>query len=395
MPNSLKEIVLKKGKDAPVRRFHQWIFSGAIHYLPTGLVNGDLVRVLAANKDFLGIGHYQDGSIAIRIITFVDEPINDHFWHQKLLKAYQLRAALGLTGNQQTNTYRLIHAESDGLPGLIIDMYNGSAVIQAHSTGMHSVTKTLTSVLEKIYGDNLKAVFDKSAETLHQTSSDSTNGYLYQRDLSNEVLEYGHKFRIDWETGQKTGFFIDQRENRQLLASYSKGKKVLNTFCYSGGFSVYALQAGASFVHSVDISDKAIDLTLKNVALNGFDDTTHSAIAADVMKYIKDVGNDYDVIVLDPPAFAKHLNARHNAVQAYKRLNSLAISKIKTGGIIFTFSCSQVVDKVLFNNTIAAAAIEAGRNVKILHYLHQPADHPVNIFHPETEYLKGLVLYVE
>jgi len=395
MSSSLKEIILKKGKDAPVRRFHQWIFSGAIHALPKGLVNGELVRVFDSNKDFLGIGHYQDGSIAVRIISFQDQEINSDFWFQKLLVAFKLRQALGLTDNSQTNTYRLIHAESDGLPGLIIDIYNGTAVIQAHSTGMHNVVKLLAEALQKLYGDKLKAVYDKSAETLHQTEGMSSNGYIIQKGQSNEVLEYGNKFSIDWETGQKTGFFIDQRENRQLLASYSKGKKVLNTFCYSGGFSVFALNAGATFVHSVDISEKAIQLTNKNVALNGFDETQHNAIAADVMKYIKDVGDDYDVIVLDPPAFAKHLNARHNAVQAYKRLNGLAISKIKPGGIIFTFSCSQVVDKTLFNNTIAAAAIEAGRNVKILHYLHQPQDHPVNIFHPETEYLKGLVLYVE
>ncbi|MDN4163982.1 class I SAM-dependent rRNA methyltransferase [Cytophagales bacterium LB-30] len=391
----LPTVYLKKGKDAALKRFHHWVFSGAIQSDVTGLANGALVRVLNSAKEFLGIGHYQNGSIAIRIISFQEVAIDQVFWNGKIQKAYSLRQRLGLSESAETTTYRLVHAEGDELPGLIIDIYGQAAVIQAHSQGMHEAIPFISQALQNVLGAQLHTIYDKSAEALFSKEDKSQNTYLIQQENHQVVKEHGNAFYIDWEEGQKTGFFIDQRENRHLLGTYSQGKKVLNTFCYSGGFSVYALQAGASHVHSVDISEKAIALTNRNVQLNGFSEEQHSAIAADVMKYIKEVGNDYDVIVLDPPAFAKHLNARHNAVQAYKRLNSLALSRIKPGGILFTFSCSQVVDKTLFNHTIASAAMEAGRSIKILHHLHQPADHPVNIFHPETEYLKGLVLYVE
>jgi 23S rRNA (cytosine1962-C5)-methyltransferase len=328
------------------------------------------------------------------MVTFAEEVIDLDFWKKRIAQSYQLREAIGLTDNPETNVYRLVHGESDGLPGLIIDFYNGTAVIQTHHIGMYRHVKEISQALQFVMGPKLQCVYDKSAETLPRDLG-VENRVVFGQPDTNMVVEYGCQYEIDWEKGQKTGFFVDQRENRFLLGKYSKGKKVLNTFCYSGGFSVSALKAGASEVHSVDISAKAIELTDRNVALNAGFAGKHQSIVADVVKYIREIETDYDIIVLDPPAFAKNLKAKHNAVQAYKRLNLEALKHIKKGGILFTFSCSQVVDKQLFANTITAAAMEAGRDVKILHYLSQPADHPINIFHMETEYLKGLVVYVD
>ncbi len=388
-------IRLQKGKEISLYRRHHWVFSGAIAQADPGLENGDLVSVFSSKNEFLGIGHFAQGSIMVRIISFEERAIDQNFWNDKINSAYQLRKNLGLTDSEQTNVYRLIHGEGDQLPGLVIDFYNGTAVIQAHQIGMHRHVQEITEALKKVYGPVLKGVYDKSAETLPKNLNIQTNEWIWGKAETDLVKEYGATYRIDWEKGQKTGFFVDQRENRKLVSAYSKGKKVLNTFCYSGGFSVLALQEGAQEVHSVDISAKAIELTEENVLLNSGFIGKHQSITADVVKYIREIGDDFDLIILDPPAFAKNIKARHNAVQAYKRLNAEALRKIKPGGILFTFSCSQVVDKQLFANTITAAAMESKRSVRVLHQLSQPADHPINIFHPETEYLKGLVLYVE
>ncbi len=389
------KLFLQKGKEVSLLRKHHWVFSGALAKKEEGIQNGDLVAVYSSKNDFLGIGHYAMGSIMVRIISFEEQAIDAAFWTAKIRAAHAVREALNLTEQKETTVYRLVHGEGDGLPGLIIDYYNGTAVIQAHHIGMHQHLKDITEGLRAVYGKQLKGVYDKSSETLPKAEVVPSNEWVWGKSETDLVKEYGASYKIDWEKGQKTGFFIDQRENRKLVASYSKGKKVLNTFCYSGGFSVLALQEGASEVHSVDISQKAIDLTEENVALNAGFKGKHQSIVADVVKYIREIGDDFDLIILDPPAFAKSLKARHNAVQAYKRLNAEALRKIKPGGILFTFSCSQVVDKRLFANTITAAALESKRNVRILHQLSQPADHPINCFHPETEYLKGLVLYVE
>jgi 23S rRNA (cytosine1962-C5)-methyltransferase len=387
-------IILQKGKEVSLLRKHHWVFSGAIAKTDAGIETGSLVSVYSSKNEFLGIGHFAQGSIMVRIISFEERPIDAAFWVEKLTAAHAVRASLQLT-NQNTSVYRLVHGEGDGLPGLIIDFYHGTAVIQAHNLGMHQHLAEIGEGLKAVYGAELKGVYDKSAETLPKTDSSLGNEWVWGKAETDLVKEYGATYKIDWEKGQKTGFFIDQRENRKLVASYAKGKKVLNTFCYSGGFSVLALQEGASEVHSVDISQKAIDLTEENLALNAGFSGKHESIVADVVKYIREIGDDFDIIILDPPAFAKSLKARHNAVQAYKRLNAEALRKIKPGGILFTFSCSQVVDKRLFTNTVTAAALESKRNVRILHQLSQPADHPINCFHPETEYLKGLVLYVD
>ncbi|WP_194975293.1 class I SAM-dependent rRNA methyltransferase [Aquiflexum lacus] len=388
------KIKLLKNKEISLYRKHHWIFSGAIDTKSDELKNGDLVQVFSAKDKFLGVGHFQYGSIMVRVASFEEELIGSDFWVKKLSAAYHMRDSIGLVKNPETNVYRLIHGEGDGLPGLIIDFYNGTAVIQTHHVGMYKHVKDISLALQKIYGNALQAVYEKSAETLPRDIG-VENRMLFGTPQTNMVLEYGCQYEIDWEKGQKTGFFVDQRENRKLFGQYSKGKKVLNTFCYSGGFSVAALKEGASEVHSVDISAKAIELTDKNVTINSGFQGIHQSIVADVVKYIKEIETDYDIIVLDPPAFAKNIKSKHNAVQAYKRLNAEALKRIKSGGILFTFSCSQVVDKQLFANTVTSAAMEAGRNVRILHYLSQPADHPVNIFHTESEYLKGLVLYVD
>lgn len=389
------KIILKYGKEISLKRKHHWVFSGAIFQKDPNLENGQLVAVFSSKDEFLGIGYFTEGSIMVRIISFEERDIDQGFWNDKISSALTLRKSLGLTDSEHTNVYRLVHGEGDLLPGLIVDFYKGTAVIQAHQIGIHAHLKEIAQAIKNAYGDQLSGVYDKSAETLPKNLGITSNEWVLGQPKTDLVQEYGATYKIDWEKGQKTGFFIDQRENRKLLASYSKGKKVLNTFCYSGGFSVLALKEGAAEVHSVDISPKAIALTEENVGLNPGITGKHESKVADVVKYIREIGDDYDVMVLDPPAFAKNLKARHNAVQAYKRLNSEALKKIKPGGILFTFSCSQVVDKALFRNTITAAALECGRKVKILHQVTQPADHPINIFHPETEYLKGLVLFVE
>ncbi|MEB2785989.1 class I SAM-dependent rRNA methyltransferase [Algoriphagus persicinus] len=389
------KIILKHGKEISLKRQHHWVFSGAIFQKDADLENGQLVTVVSSKDEFLGIGHFAEGSIMVRIISFEEREIDQAFWNEKIAAALSLRKSLGLADNGETNVYRLIHSEGDLLPGLVVDFYNGTAVIQAHEIGMHAHLKEIAQAIKWVYGDQISGVYDKSAETLPKNLDITSNEWVLGQPKTDLVQEYGATYKIDWEKGQKTGFFIDQRENRKLLASYSKGKKVLNTFCYSGGFSVLALMEGAAEVHSVDISNKAIELTEVNLSLNPEIQGKYESKVADVFKFIREIGDDYDVIVLDPPAFAKNIKARHNAVQAYKRLNMEALKKIKSGGILFTFSCSQVVDKALFRNTVTAAALESGRKVKILHQVTQPADHPINIFHPETEYLKGLVLFVE
>lgn len=389
------KITLKKGKEISIRRLHPWIFSGAIQKMEGEAADGGWVEIQDARASTLGFGHYQNGSIAVRMLSFSDTPPSENFWEEKLQRACQLRAAAGLP-SAATNAMRLIHGEGDGLPGLIIDYYDGIAIIQAHSVGMHHDRLHIAAALQKVV-EGTKAIYYKSQSTLPGKMRDAKQDeYLLGMGIvPHIVLEYNNKFYIDWEEGQKTGFFLDQRENRRLLGDFSKGKNVLNTFCYTGGFSVYALNAGAALVHSVDASERAIDLTRKNLELNGFSSNIHQCYAVDTFDFLKDKQGVYDVIVLDPPAFAKHRDARHQAVRGYQRLNAEAMRVIKPGGVIFTFSCSQVVDRQLFYDTVVSAAIQAGRQIKVLHHLSQPADHPVSIFHPEGEYLKGLVLYVE
>ncbi len=392
----MKKIWLKPNKEAAVQRFHPWVFSGAIQRIEGEPIDGDEVQVLDSRGRFLAVGHYQTGSITVRLLAYEPVETDIAFWIQKIQRAFHFRQQLGFNQPEMTNCYRLVHAEGDGLPGLIIDVYNRTAVVQCHSIGMHKAAPLITQALLEVYGNHLEAIYDKSAETLPERyAATVSNGYLYGMSTQRIALENGHSFLVDWEGGQKTGFFLDQRENRSLLARYAKGKRVLNAFCYSGGFSVYALQAGAVHVDSVDISKKAIELTEQNVALNGAHEERHRAYAADVLPFLKNIQEEYDLMVVDPPAFAKHLDKRHNAVQGYKRLNAMAMQKIKSGGILFTFSCSQVVDEPLFYNTIVAAALESGRQARVMHRLSQPPDHPVNCYHPEGAYLKGLVLYVE
>lgn len=375
-----------------VERRHPWIFSGAIDMASEDLQDGDLVTVQDHQGNFLARGHFQNATIAVRVLTFEDLEIDATFFAKKIENAVGVRKALNLF-TSENNICRLIHGEGDGLPGLIVDYYNKVAVVQCHSIGMYHSIDEIVEGLKAALKNEVIAIYSKSSDTLPDRV-EVADGYLFgECQVPHVALEHGVKLNIDWVTGQKTGFFIDQRENRKLLGRYANGKKVLNTFCYSGGFSLLALQNGASLVHSLDSSKKAIQLTDDNVALNGF--TNHASIVADTMEYIKELPESYDIIILDPPAFAKHRDKRHKAVQGYKRLNAHAIRQIKPGGIIFTFSCSQVIDKVLFTNTVIAAAIEAGRNVRILEQLHQPADHPISAVHPEGEYLKGLVIYVD
>jgi len=392
---SMKKIFLKRKKDAALRRFHPWVFSGAIQRTEGHPADGELVEVYSHQGDFLGAGHYQNGSIRVRIFSFEPTDAGLPFWTKRLQQAIQYRRSLGLPADQQTDAYRLVHAEGDELPGLVIDIYGGTAVIQCHSIGMHLERHNLTAALQEVFGDQLQAVYDKSRDTLPGNyAANAENQYLFGASKKQTALENGHPFIVDWEGGQKTGFFLDQRENRQLLARYATGKRVLNAFCYTGGFSLYALKAGAHHVDSVDTSDKAIELCRKNVALLENSSGTHQAHREDVLQFLRRQETLYDLIVVDPPAFAKSLKKRHNAVQGYKRLNASALQKIKPGGILFTFSCSQVVDKTLFYNTIVAAALEAGRKVKVMHQLSQSPDHPISLFHPEGEYLKGLVLQI-
>ena len=411
-----KEIRLKRGKEESLKRFHPWVFSGAILKIDEGVSEGDVVRVLANSGDFIAVGHYQEGSIAVRVLSFSDVRIDDEFWHSRLSSALKMRQAIGIADNPDNNTYRLVHGEGDNLPGLIIDVYGQTAVMQAHSIGMHLCRKDIAHALVDVMESRISHIYYKSETTLPFMTADDMNGFLYGGSDDNIALENGLKFRVDWLKGQKTGFFVDQRENRSLLEKFSKGKRVLNMFCYTGGFSFYAMRGGAELVHSVDSSAKAIELTKQNVELNFPGDARHEAYCEDAFKFLENlpqpllrrgvpadgvspslggVGEVYDLIILDPPAFAKHRGALHNALKGYTRLNQKAFEKIEKGGILFTFSCSQVVTKDHFRNAVFTAAALAKRKVRILHQLHQPADHPINIYHPEGEYLKGLVLYVE
>lgn len=392
---SYPQVFLKPGKEQSLQRRHPWVFSGAVAQTSVAPVNGDTVQVFSSKKHYLGTGHWSDGSIAVRIFSFDPYDGSPQFWTDALGKAFALRSKLGLANNEYTTMYRLVHGEGDGLPGLIIDVYHTTAVVQAHSAGMHRALPQIARALMALPTNPIVSVFDKSGEKLRQqTGIEVNNSYLTGVPQSSLCLEHGHRFRIDWEDGQKTGFFIDQRENRFLLGQLSKGKKILNTFCYSGGFSVYALAQGAEEVHSLDSSQKALDLTEENIRLNELDASKHRCIKADAVEYLSGIEPDYDIIVLDPPAFAKHIGARHKAVQGYIRINETAIRKIKKGGLLFTFSCSQAVDKQLFYDSITAAALRTGRQARVVHQLHQPADHPVSLFHPEGEYLKGLVLEI-
>lgn len=392
-----KKIILKPKKDESLRRFHPWVFSGAIQRKDTDLEEGEIVTVYTANNEFIAVGHYQIGSIEVRILSFENIQIDLTFWQERLSDAYQLRKSLGLI-RPDNNTYRLVHGEGDNLPGLIIDIYGDTAVIQSHSIGMHESRDIICQALKIVMEECLKNIYYKSETTLpYKSELETENGYLYGgEDVNNIVVENGLKFHGDWLKGQKTGFFVDQRDNRSLLEKYSNGHSVLNMFCYTGGFSFYAMRGNAKLVHSVDSSAKAIMMTEENVKLNFPDDQRHSAFAEDAFKYLRNIQKDqYDLIVLDPPAFAKHRGAIKNALQGYKRLNAVAFEKIAKGGILFTFSCSQAITKEMFRLAVFSAAAQTGRSVKILHQLTQPADHPVNIYHPEGEYLKGLVLYVE
>ena len=389
------QIILKKGKEESLKRFHPWVFSGAIQAIEEGIEEGDTVCLVNRNGDFIAVGHYQEGSIAVRVLTFEDREIDDDFWHSRISSALKMRQSIGIADSPSNNTYRLVHGEGDNLPGLIIDVYGDTAVMQAHSIGMHKVRKEIAKALVDVMESRISNVYYKSETTLPFMDATDMNGFIYGGSDNNVALENGLKFRVDWLKGQKTGFFVDQRENRSLLEKYAAGKRVLNMFCYTGGFSFYAMRGGAQLVHSVDSSAKAIDLTRENVSLNFPGDQRHEAFCEDAFKYLEKAGDKYNLIILDPPAFAKHRGALHNALKGYTRLNQKAFEKIESGGILFTFSCSQVVTKDHFRNAVFTAAALAKRNVRILHQLHQPADHPINIYHPEGEYLKGLVLYVE
>lgn len=394
---SYKKVYLKPGKEESLKRFHPWVFSGAIARVEGEPEEGEIVDVYTSKKEFIACGHFQIGSIAVRVLSFVQETIDHEFWVRKLAVAKDLRVALGLIGNPQNNTYRLVHGEGDNLPGLIIDVYDHTAVMQAHSAGMHVYRMEIADALSEVMGDVIENIYYKSETTLPFKADllSTENGFIKGGSPENVAMENGLKFHVDWLKGQKTGFFVDQRENRHLLERYAKGRNVLNMFCYTGGFSFYAMRGGANLVHSVDSSAKAIDLTNENVELNFPGDARHKAYAEDAFKYLDRMGDHYDLIILDPPAFAKHRDALRNALRGYTKLNAKAFEKIRPGGILFTFSCSQVVNKENFRNAVFTAAAQSGRSVRILHQLTQPGDHPVNIYHPEGEYLKGLVLYVE
>ena len=397
-----KKIILKKGKEDSLLRRHPWIFSGAIYSADNELQEGDVVNVYTSKGDFIAVGHWQIGSIAVRVLSFEPELINDEFYENKLSSALDVRRSIGLlrsnVSDNQTinNTFRLVHGEGDNLPGLIIDIYADTAVMQAHSVGMHCDRQMIANALKKVMGEELKAVYYKSETTLpYKADLGQENAFILGYSNNDIAIENGLSFHIDWLKGQKTGFFVDQRDNRTLLEQYSKGRKVLNMFCYTGGFSVYSMRGGAELVHSVDSSAKAVDLVSKNMELNFPGDTRHQAFAVDAFKYLDEMGENYDLVILDPPAFAKHRDALKQALRGYTKLNAKAMEKMPSGSILFTFSCSQAVNKDQFRTAIFSAAMQAGRKIRILHQLHQPADHPINIYHPEGEYLKGLVVYVE
>lgn len=393
---SITTLFLRRGKSESLKRFHPWVFSGAIADANGKLNEGDVVRIVSNENELMGYGHYQIGSIAVRMLTFREEKIDHAFWVTRLSEALRLRKALQLTGRADNNIYRLVHGEGDRLPGLVIDVYGKTAVMQAHSVGMHMSREQIADALIEASEGLIENVYYKSETTLpFKADLHQENGFLRGHDEGNVAVENGLKFHIDWLRGQKTGFFVDQRENRSLLEHYAKGRNVLNMFCYTGGFSVYAMRGGANLVHSVDSSAKAIDLTRANAEMNFPGDARHEAFAEDAFKFLEQAGSNYDLIVLDPPAFAKHKDALPRALKGYTRLNAIAFRKIKPGGIVFTFSCSQAVNKDQFRLAVFTAAAQSGRHVRILHQLHQPADHPINIYHPEGEYLKGLVLEVE
>lgn len=397
----MTRVILKRGRDESLRRFHPWVFSGAVASVSGSPAEGDLVAVYSSEGEYLASGHWQIGSIAVRILSFDGDPSAPDFWTEAVRAAFEARKAMGLTSSSSTNCYRLVHGEGDGLPGLIIDWYDGICVMQAHSVGMFRARKQICDALREVYGPSLKAVYDKSSGTApFKAGLELVDGYLWKAEGFEageaSVLENGHRFIVNWSEGQKTGFFLDQRENRALVERYASGRNVLNLFCYTGGFSVYALGGGAVHVDSVDSSARAISLVDRNVALNGFDASQHASHCADAMEFLAAAEDGrYDLIIVDPPAFAKHRGALRNALRAYQRLNAKAISKVAPGGFVFTFSCSQVVDKEMFALAVFSAAAETGRRVRILDRLNQPADHAVNIYHPEGEYLKGLLLYVE
>lgn len=392
-----KLLILRKGKDESLKRFHPWIFSGAVHHLEGDPKEGDIVEVLDSDGRFIALGHWQVGSIAVRVLTFNRQKIDVEFWKKRLATALDVRRSIGVAGTSYNNMYRLVHGEGDNLPGLIIDIYGENAVMQAHSVGMHVSRMQIAEALKAVMGDSLKAIYYKSETTLpFKASLGQENGFILGESNDNVAIENGLKFYIDWLKGQKTGFFVDQRENRALLEKYSRGRKVLNMFCYTGGFSVYAMRGGAELVHSVDSSAKAVDLVNANIELNFPGDSRHKAFAEDAFRFLDEMKEgSYDLIILDPPAFAKHKDALKNALRGYTKLNVKAFEKLPAGGILFTFSCSQAVNKDQFRMAVFTAAAMAKRKVRILHQLHQPADHPINIYHPEGEYLKGLVLYVE
>ena len=397
----LTTVHLRRGKEESLHRNHPWVFSGAIEHISENLAplnEGDLVDVVTKQGEFIARGHWQIGSIAVRVLSFEQEDIDQSWWNRRISEAKGVREALGLVDNASTTCYRLVHGEGDLLPGLVIDIYERTAVVQCHSVGMYRSRAAIAEALREAYGDRLEAIYDKSSQTLpFKADLGAIDGYLWGRNeqKDNIVLENGLKFKVNWEEGQKTGFFIDQRVNRDLVRQYSKGRKVLNTFCYTGGFSVAALAGGATKVVSIDLSERAVNLADENVKLNFGEDAPHEAIACNAVEYLKDIDSDYDLIILDPPAFAKHHKVLGNALQGYKKINARALEKIRPGGILFTFSCSQAVSRDLFRTTIFTAAAIAKRKVRIIGQLTQPADHPINIYHPEGEYLKGLVVYVE
>ena len=397
----MDKVILRPRREESILRFHPWVFSGAIARIAGTPAEGDLVAVFSSDDKFLATGHYQIGSIAVRILSFDEDPLSPDFWEKMIRRAFRMRVACGLHGSETTSCYRLVHGEGDGLPGLIIDYYDGVCVLQAHSVGMFKAKGAICEALKAVYGDSLRAVYDKSSGTApFKAGLELVDGYLYRAPgfTADEqvVLENGNRFYVNWNEGQKTGFFLDQRENRSQVGRLAKGRSVLNLFCYTGGFSISALQAGAVHVDSVDSSRKAMDMVDRNVALNGFTPDRHTSYCADAIEFLRDVPEGkYDLMIVDPPAFAKHRGALKNALRAYQRLNAAAISKVAPGGFVFTFSCSQVVDKEAFALAVFSAAAQCGRSVRILDRLNQPADHAVNIYHPEGEYLKGLLLYVE
>ena len=391
-----KSIYLKRGKEESLLRFHPWVFSGAIHHADAGIQEGETVRVIASTGDFIAVGHYQVGSIAVRVLSFSDITIDQSFWRERLAAAITMRCHIGIADNPENNTYRLVHGEGDWLPGLVIDCYGSTAVMQAHSVGMHLNRMDICQALTDVMGGRIQQVYYKSETTLpYKAHIEEEDGFIFGHTDDDIAVENGLKFHVDWLRGQKTGFFVDQRENRSLLEHYSKDKTVLNMFCYTGGFSVYAMRGGAKCVHSVDSSAKAIEITNNNIGLNFPGDPRHEAYCEDAFRFLEEKKDKYDIVVLDPPAFAKHRAAMHNALKGYIRLNAKGIRLVKEGGLLFTFSCSQAVSKDQFRSAVFTAAAQSGRKVRIIHQLHQPADHPINIYHPEGEYLKGLVLYVE